>query len=120
KSYCIAPASAAEPAAHLVEQRSRFLAAAGIRERPSRSGRGGEGMLQGLGGFPVASLAVQVVAVEKVRVDASGIDRQRAAQVLLGLVVVAEGQRPARHLVVQRAQRRVGRAGEGVLVDGDG
>ena len=103
----------------LRQQRAHLLAAAGVgdlaagpRRRLQRALEVGHGLV----GVPGLD---QVLAVEEVRVDALRVDRQRLLQQLLGLGLVAEAQRPARHLVVQHAQAVVGRAVERLAVDLD-
>ena len=79
------------------QQRAGFLAAAGIGHFTAGAVRCGEGLLQRGLRLAIALLAQQKVTVEVVGVDAVRVQRQRLFEQRLGLVLVAEADRPAGH-----------------------
>ena len=109
--------AARSPGGQLGEQRLDLVAPAGVGERPVGPRRRLQRALERLARAFEVALPVEEVAEEEVRVDAVRVQRQRLVEQLARLVVVAEADRPARHLVVERAEAGVGRAGERLRVD---
>ena len=68
------------------------------------------GFFQVLQRAGVVVFVIQELGVEIVRIDAVRVDLQRLPQILLRFLVVAETDREARHLVVERAEAGICRA----------
>src|SRR5688572_20742924 len=103
--------------AHHGEQRLDLLAPALVGQRAVGPRWRLERLAERLARSVVVAFAVQEVAEEIVRVDSLGIDLKRLQQELARLLVVTEADRPAGHLVVERAEARVGRSVERARID---